>query len=48
MNILFLFQTEWEALQISDPHWALEGIEEELIGGAITPPETIYIKNKMI
>lgn len=42
------FKAEWEALELADPQWALEGVEEEITGGAIPPPETIYIKNKMI
>ena len=42
------FQAEWEALEIIEHQWALEGVEEEIMGGAVTPPETIYIKNKML
>jgi len=39
------FQAEWEALEICDHHWALEGVEDDLTG-AVMPPDTIYIKNK--
>jgi len=42
------FKAEWEALEIIEHQWALEGVEEEIMGGAVTPPETIYIKNKML
>ena len=41
-------QAEWEELEITDHNWALEEVEEEIMGTAVTPPETIYIKNKMI
>jgi len=41
------FKAEWEALEICEHNWALEGVEEEIMGMAIVPPETIYIKNKM-
>ena len=39
------FKAEWEALEISSHHWALQGVEED-ISGQVIPPETIYIKNK--
>eukprot|EP00918_Siedleckia_nematoides_P010325 GHVU01022545.1.p1 GENE.GHVU01022545.1~~GHVU01022545.1.p1 ORF type:complete len:216 (-),score=21.60 GHVU01022545.1:587-1144(-) len=39
------FKAEWEALEICEHNWALEGVEEELTGTLITPPETIYIRN---
>ncbi|KAK2183511.1 hypothetical protein NP493_309g02085 [Ridgeia piscesae] len=42
------FKAEWEELEITDHNWALEEVEEEIMGTAVTPPETIYIKNKMI
>lgn len=38
------FKAEWEALEICNHQWMLEGVEDELTGGVI--PETIYIKNK--
>ncbi|XP_074656458.1 ER membrane protein complex subunit 3-like [Tubulanus polymorphus] len=39
------FKAEWEALEIYDHQWELEGIEEELTGGVLQP-DTIYIRNK--
>ncbi|KAK3101990.1 hypothetical protein FSP39_007956 [Pinctada imbricata] len=39
------FKAEWEALEVSNPQWCLQGVEEELIDAPIQP-ETIYIKNK--
>ncbi|XP_064631927.1 ER membrane protein complex subunit 3-like [Lineus longissimus] len=39
------FKAEWEALEICDHHWALEGVEDDLTG-TVMPPDTIYIKNK--
>ena len=37
------WQAEWEALAIVDHQWALEGVEDEITGTAVTPPETIFI-----
>ncbi|XP_060594224.1 ER membrane protein complex subunit 3-like [Ruditapes philippinarum] len=39
------FKAEWEALEICNPQWALQGVEED-VTGQIIPPETIYIKDK--
>ncbi|KAJ8301706.1 hypothetical protein KUTeg_020693 [Tegillarca granosa] len=39
------FKAEWEALEVCNHQWCLQGVEEELIDGHIQP-ETIYIKNK--
>ncbi|XP_052782073.1 ER membrane protein complex subunit 3-like [Mya arenaria] len=39
------FKAEWEALEITNHTWALEGVEED-VTGQIIPPETIYIKDK--
>ncbi|KAL5013774.1 hypothetical protein ScPMuIL_008044 [Solemya velum] len=39
------FKAEWEALELCNPQWALQGIEEDLTD-TIIKPETIYIKNK--
>lgn len=39
------FKAEWEALEIVNHQWYLQGVEDELIDSHI-PPETIYIKNK--
>ena len=40
------FKAEWEQLQITDHQWALEGIEDALIG-LPQPPTEVYIKNKL-
>lgn len=39
------FKAEWEALELCNPQWALQGVEEDLTD-TIIKPETIYIKNK--
>jgi len=46
-SIFYIYQAEWEALEICEHQWALEGVEDEIMGMAVTPPETIYIKSKM-
>ncbi|XP_041459175.1 ER membrane protein complex subunit 3-like [Lytechinus variegatus] len=41
------FKGEWEALEIAEHRWAMQNVEEELIGR--TPmPEDIYVKDKYI
>lgn len=30
-DVFHLFQAEWEALELTDHHWALESVEEELM-----------------
>jgi hypothetical protein len=40
------FKAEWEQIQITEHHWALEGIEDSLIG-LPQPPTEVYIKNKL-
>lgn len=39
------FKGEWEALEVCNHQWCLQGVEEDLIDGPVQP-ETIYIKNK--
>ncbi|XP_076114742.1 ER membrane protein complex subunit 3-like [Mytilus galloprovincialis] len=39
------FKAEWEALEIVQHNWVIQGVEDELIESHIQP-ETIYIKNK--
>ena len=39
------FKAEWEALEVSQHDWLLEGVEEELTGGVVQP-ETIYFRTK--
>ena len=39
------FKAEWEALEVCNHQWVLNGVEEDLIDGPVQP-ETIYIKNK--
>ena len=40
------FKAEWEALEVVQHNWQLEGVEDELIDGHLPPVETIYIKDK--
>lgn len=39
------FKAEWEALEVAQHDWLLEGVEEELTGGVVQP-ETIYFRTK--
>jgi len=42
------FKAEWEALQICDHQWALTGVESDVCGTAIVPPETVHIRNEVL
>jgi len=42
------FKAEWEALQICDHQWALDGVENAVCGTASVSPETVHIKNDML
>ena len=42
------FKAEWEALQICDHQWALDGVENDVCGAASVSPETVHIKNDML
>merc|ERR1712179_262344 len=37
------FKAEWEALEITEHQWAIQGVEEEIMGTAVQPPDTIYM-----
>jgi len=41
------FKAEWEALEVVQHEWQLEGVEEELTGGVVQP-DTIYFKTKSL
>jgi hypothetical protein len=41
------FKAEWEALEICEHHWALANIENEILGLAGPPADSIYHQNKV-
>lgn len=41
------FKAEWEALEICEHHWALANIENEILGLAGPPADSIYHQNKI-
>ena len=45
--MLFKFQAEWEALEITDHDWAMKTVEEELMR-EYKQNEVFYRKDKMV
>jgi hypothetical protein len=41
------FKAEWEALEICEHHWALANIENEILGLAGPPADSMYHQNKV-